>query len=138
MSVKCGSSCAVAVLPRCTVERGPGSLQAVARILMRPPFLSRIGNKTNSAGLYAPASFHIEGFSARSYTGATIVLALRVLFPCPVTAVLGAIAMPKGVMGALLETASPGQYDIHLIHAEDDALCNWHPSPSDRHTFRTG
>ena len=106
------------------------------RILMCLPFLSRIGNKTNTTGLYAPVSFHVEGFSAGSYTGATIVLALRVLFPgCPVSAVLGAIAMPKGVMGALLETASPGQYDIHLIHAEEDALCNWHPSPSDRHTI---
>ena len=26
--------------------------------------------------------------------------------------------MPKGVMGALMEIASPGQYDIHLVHAE--------------------
>ena len=40
--------------------------------------------------------------------------------------------MPKGVMGALMEIASPGQCDIHLVHAEEDMLCNWHPSPTDR------
>ena len=34
----------------------------------------------------------------------------------------------KGVMGALMELASPGQCDIHLIHAEDDLLCDWRPS----------
>ena len=94
-----------------------------ARILMRLPFLSRIGNGTNAAGLYAPSMFHVEGFSAGSYTGATIVLSLCVLFPeCPVSATLGAIAMPKGVLGALMEIASPGRYDIHLVHAEEDAL----------------
>ena len=86
------------------------------------PYLSRIGNATNAAGLYAPAKFHVEGFSAGSYTGATIVIALCFLFPdCPVSAKLGAIAMPKGVMGALMEIASPGQCDIHLVHAEEDA-----------------
>ena len=33
-----------------------------------------------------------------------------------------------------MEVASPGQsqYDIHLVHAEEDALCNWHPSSTDR------
>ena len=107
-----------------------------ARILMRLPFLSRIGNSTNAAGLYAPSMFHVEGFSAGSYTGATIVLALCVLFPeCPVSATLGAIAMPKGVLGALMEVASPGRYDIHLVHAEEDVLCNWHPSPADRNAM---
>ena len=35
----------------------------------------------------------------------------------------------------VLEASRPGQYDIHLIHAEDDVLCNWHPSRSDRHTL---
>ena len=80
------------------------------------PFLSRIGNSTNAAGLYAPTEFHVEGFSAGSYTGATIVLALCVLFPgSPISATLGAIAMPKGVMGALMEIASPGQCDIHPV-----------------------
>ena len=48
------------------------------------------------------------------------------------SATLGAIAMPKGVMGALMEIASPGQCNIHLIHAEDDLLCDWHPSVTDR------
>ena len=43
--------------------------------------------------------------------------------------------MPKGVMGALMEIASPGQCDIHLIHAEDDMLCNWHPTPTDRNVI---
>ena len=38
-----------------------------------------------------------------------LLLALCVLFPeCPVSATLGAIAMPKGVLGALKEIASPG------------------------------
>ena len=107
-----------------------------ARILMCLPFLTRIGNKTIATGLFAPTSFHVEGFSAGSYTGATVLLAVRALFPdCPITAVLGAVAMPKGVMGALLETASPGRCDIHLIHAEEDVLCSWHPSPSDQHTL---
>ena len=40
--------------------------------------------------------------------------------------------MPKGVMGALMELASPGHCDIHLVHAEEDLLCDWHPSPTDR------
>ena len=107
-----------------------------ARILTRLPFLSRIGNSTNAAGLYAPTKFHVEGFCAGSYTGATIVIALCALFPeCPVSATLGAIAMPKGVMGALLELASPGHCDIHLVHAEEDMLCNWHPSPTDRNVM---
>ena len=107
-----------------------------ARILMCLPYLSRIGNSANAAGLYAPTSFHVEGFSAGSYTGATIVIALCCLFPeCPVSATLGAIAMPKGVMGALMEIASPGQCDIHLIHAEDDMLCNWRPTPTDRNVI---
>ena len=107
-----------------------------ARILMCLPYLSRIGNGANAEGLYAPSTFHVEGLSAGSYTGAIIVLALRVLFPaCHVSATLGAIAMPKGVFGALMEVASPGRYDIHLVHAEEDALCNWHPSPADRNVI---
>ena len=107
-----------------------------ARILMCLPYLSRIGNGASAKGLYTPTEFHVEGFSAGSYTGAVLVLALRVLFPeCHVSATLGAIAMPKGVFGALLEVASPGQYDIHLVHAEEDTLCNWHPSPADRNAI---
>ena len=105
-----------------------------ARILMCLPYLSRIGNCTSAEGLYAPKEFHIEGFSAGSYTGAVLVLALRALFPeCRVSAKLGAIAMPKGVFAALMEVADPGQYDVHLIHAEDDTLCDWHPSQADRY-----
>ena len=46
-----------------------------ARILMCLPYLSRIGNGTSAEGLYAPSEFHVEGFSAGSYTGA-LVLAL--------------------------------------------------------------
>ena len=104
-----------------------------ARILMCLPFLERIGNSTITSKLYAPTKFHVEGFSAGSYTGATVVIGLCALFPtCPVSATLGAIAMPKGVMGALMELASPGQCDIHLIHAEDVLLCDWRPSLTDR------
>ena len=104
-----------------------------ARILMCLPYLERIGNSTIANRLYAPTKFHVEGFSAGSYTGATVVIGLCALFPeCPISATLGAIAMPKGVMGALMELASPGQCDIHLVHAEDDLLCDWHPSPTDR------
>ena len=86
----------------------------------------RIGNCTSAEGLYAPSEFHVEGFSAGSHTGAVLVLALRVLFPeCHVSATLGAVAMPKGVFGALMEAASPGQYDIHFVHAEEDQERLW-------------
>ena len=55
------------------------------------PYLSRIGNGASADGLYAPSEFHVEGFSAGSYTG-VLVLALRVLFPeRHVSATLGAI-----------------------------------------------
>ena len=61
---------------------------------MRLPYLERIGNRTIAAKLYAPTRFHVEGFSAGSYTGATIVIGLCALFPeCPISATLGAIAM---------------------------------------------
>ena len=43
-----------------------------ARILMRLPFLERIGNSTITSKLCAPTKFHVEGFSAGSYTGATV------------------------------------------------------------------
>ena len=55
---------------------------------------------------------------------ATIVLAMCFIPECPVSATLGAIAMRKGVVGALMDIASPGRCDIHLVHAEEDALCN--------------
>ena len=72
------------------------------------PYLKRIGNRTSAEGLYAPRECHVEGFSAGSYTGAVIALALRVLFPeCRTSAKLGAIAMPNGVFAALLEVANP-------------------------------
>ena len=107
-----------------------------ARILMCLPYLQRIGNRTSAEGLYAPREFHIEGFSAGSYIGAVMVLAIRVLFPeCRTSAKLGAIAMPKGVFAALLEVANPGQCNIHLIHAEEDTLCDWQPSQVDRYVM---
>ena len=107
-----------------------------ARIPMCLPYLQRIGNRTSAEGLYAPRKFHIEGFSAGSYTGAVIVLAIRVLFPeCRTSAKPGAIAMPKGVFAALLEVANSGQCDIHLIHAEEDTLCDWQPSQVDRYVM---
>ena len=39
-----------------------------ARILMCLPYLSRIENGASAEGLYAPSEFHVEGFSAGSYT----------------------------------------------------------------------
>ena len=101
-----------------------------ARILMYLPFLKRIGNHTNAEGLYSPGEFHIEGFSAGSYTGAVVVLAPRVLFPtCKVSAKLGPIAMPRGVFAALLAAADPDRCNVHIIHDEEDTLCDWRPSP---------
>ena len=52
--------------------------------------------------------FTVNGFSAGSYTGAVIALALRCLWPTSqITARLGALAMPKGVLAALVATADP-------------------------------
>ena len=74
------------------------------RILKCLPYLACVGNSTEVARLHTPTKFHVEGFSAGSYTGATFVIALCTLFPeCPVSATLGALAMPKGIMGALME-----------------------------------
>ena len=42
--------------------------------------------------------------------------------------------MPKGVF-ALLDVANPGPCDIHLIHAEDDTLCDRQPSQLDRYVM---
>ena len=73
----------------------------------------------------APVHFAVNGFSAGSYTGAVIALADRCLWPhCQVTARLGAIAMPKGVLAALVATADPHR---HLVHAAEDSLCDWKP-----------
>lgn len=56
-----------------------------------------------------PSRFHVEGFSAGSYTGAIVVLALRMLFlGRHVSATLDAIAIPKDGFGTLMEVASPG------------------------------
>ena len=33
-----------------------------------------------------------------------------------------------------MELASPGHCDI-LVHAEEDMLCDWHPSPTDRNVI---
>ena len=69
----------------------------------------------------APVRFTVNGFSAGSYTGAVIALAIRCLWPtCQVTARLGAIAMPKGVLAALIATADPDRHHYYLVHAAED------------------
>ena len=74
----------------------------------------------------APVHFAINGFSAGSYTGAVIALAIRCLWPrCQVTARLGAIAMPKGVLAALVATASMATRSCHCLNPKKRAerLC---------------
>ena len=79
-----------------------------------------------------PAHFTINGFSAGSYTGAVIALAIRCLWPaCEITAKLGAIAMPKGVLAALVATADQDRHHYYLVHAAEDYLCDWQPDPKD-------
>ena len=86
--------------------------------------------------LHPLREFRIEGFSAGSYTGAVLFLALRTLFPdCRVQAKLGAVAMPKGVFAALMAAAVPGRCRVHLIHAEEDMLRDWQPSQVERHVI---
>ena len=46
---------------------------------------------------------------------------------CQVTARLGAIAMPKGVLAALIATADPDRHHYYLVHAAEDCLCDWKP-----------
>ena len=76
--------------------------------------------------------FTVNGFSAGSYTGAVIALALRCLWPTSqITARLGAIAMPKGVLSALVATADPDRHHYHLVHAAEDCLCDWKPTATD-------
>ena len=75
-----------------------------------------------------PVHFAVNGFSAGSYTGAVIALAVRCLWPqCQVTARLGTIAMPKGVLAALIATADPDKHHYYLVHAAEDCLCDWKP-----------
>ena len=68
-----------------------------------------------------------------SYTGAGIFLALRRLFPaCRISAKLGAVAMPQGVFSLLQTAAIPGRCRVHLVHAEEDILCDWQPNQIER------
>ena len=104
------------------------------KILACLPYLQQSSSSTRAAGLYCPTEFRLEGFSAGSYTGAVVFLALRRLFPaCRISAKLGAVAMPKGVFAALQAAATPGPCRVHLIHAEEDMLCDWQPSQVERH-----
>ena len=106
------------------------------RILTRLPHLRQSCHNTSAEGLYFPREFRIEGFSAGSYTGAVLFLALRTLFPdCRVQAKLGAVAMPKRVFAAVMAAAAPGRCRVHLIHAEEDMLCDWQPSQVERHVI---
>ena len=106
------------------------------RILTCLPHLLQSSHNASAEGLYFPREFHIDGFSAGSYTGAVLFIALRTLFPeCRALAKLGAVAMPKGVFAALLAAAAPGRCRVHLIHAEEDMLCDWQPSQVDRHVI---
>ena len=41
--------------------------------------------------------------------------------------------MPKGVSAKLQTKAIPDRCRIHLIHAEEDLLCDWQPSQFERH-----
>ena len=78
------------------------------RILACLPLLQQSSRSTSAAGLYCPAEFRLEGFSAGSYTGAVIFLALRRLFPaCRLSAKLGAVAMPKGVFALSPNSGHP-------------------------------
>ena len=76
-----------------------------------------------------PTHFTVNGFSAGSYTGAVIALAIRCLWPASqITARLGAIAMPKSVLAALVATAEPDRRNYYLVHAAEDCLCDWKPA----------
>ena len=99
------------------------------RVLACLPKMRQRCSSISAAQLYCPTEFKVEGFSAGSYTGAVIFLALRRLFPeCRISAKLGAVAMPKGVFAFLQTMTFPGRCRVHLIHAEDDLLCNWQPN----------
>ena len=79
-----------------------------------------------------PPHFTVNGFSAGSYTGAVIALAIRCLWPASqITARLGAIAMPKSVLAALVATAEPERHNYYLVHAAEDCLCDWKPTENE-------
>ena len=79
-----------------------------------------------------PTHFTVNGFSAGSYTGAVIALAIRCLWPASqLTARLGAIAMPKSVLAALVATAEPDRRNYYLVHAAEDCLCDWKPTDNE-------
>ena len=79
-----------------------------------------------------PTHFTVNGFSAGSYTGAVIALAIRCLWPVSqITARLGAIAMPKSVLTALIATAEPDRRNYYLVHAAEDCLRDWKPTATD-------
>ena len=79
-----------------------------------------------------PPHFTVNGFSAGSYTGAVIALAIRCLWPASqITARLGAIAMPKSVLAALVATAEPDRRNYYLVHAAQDCLCDWKPTENE-------
>ena len=103
------------------------SLQPM-RLVACMPMLSCLQQVVSAA----PVHFTINGFSAGSYTGAVIALAIRCIWPtCQITARLGAIAMPKGVLTALIATADPERHHYYLVHAAEDRLCDWKPSAAD-------
>ena len=79
-----------------------------------------------------PPHFTVNGFSAGSYTGAVIALAIRCLWPgSQITARLGAIAMPKSVLAALVATAESDRHNYYLVHAAEDCLCDWKPTENE-------
>ena len=77
-----------------------------------------------------PTHFTANGFSAGSYTGAVIALAIRCLWPASqITARLGAIAMPKSVLAALVATAEP---EAQLLSCPCcRRLCDWKPTDNE-------
>ena len=79
-----------------------------------------------------PPHFTVNGFSAGSYTGAVIALAIRCLWPASqITARLGAIAMLKSVLAALVATAEPERHNYYLVHAAEDCLRDWKPTENE-------
>ena len=61
-----------------------------------------------------------------------IALAIRCLWPASqITARLGAIAMPKSVLAALVATAEPDRRNYYLVHAAEDCLCDWKPTENE-------
>ena len=43
--------------------------------------------------------------------------------------------MPKGVFSLLQTKTLPGRCRVHLVHAEEDLLCDWQPSQFERHVI---